>query len=86
MRWVWHLLRLRAEADCRQPQLTQQTPLEIQPLPCARCGLAASTEAAIETFLASRNTGSFTTDAYTDAPATFTAFTGRGASCCTPTS
>ena len=47
-------------------------------------GLSTFTEAGIESFLSSNNTGSFTTDAYADAPATFAAFTGVGTTCNTP--
>jgi hypothetical protein len=47
-------------------------------------GLATFTEAGVEAFLAANNTGSFTVDAYADAPATFAAFTGSGTSCPTP--
>jgi hypothetical protein len=43
-----------------------------------------ATQAAVESFLASNNAGSFTTNAYADAPATFAAFTGTGAGCGTP--
>ena len=51
-------------------------------------GLATSTEAGVESFLSNNNTITATTatDAYVDAPATFGAFTGSGASCPTPTS
>jgi hypothetical protein len=53
-------------------------------------GLATSTEAGAESFLLNNNTsspaGGFTTDAYTEAPATFGAFTGSGTSCATPSS
>jgi large repetitive protein len=38
----------------------------------------------IQGFLAANNTGSFTTNAYVDAPATFSAFTGTGTTCPTP--
>jgi hypothetical protein len=38
----------------------------------------------IQNFLQANNTGSFTTSAYADAPATFSAFTGTGTSCPTP--
>jgi hypothetical protein len=47
-------------------------------------GLTTNTEAAIEAFLSGNNSGSFTSDAYADAPATFAAFTGSGTSCPTP--
>ncbi|HYG75303.1 MAG TPA: putative Ig domain-containing protein [Planctomycetota bacterium] len=43
-------------------------------------------EANIEAFLSANNAGSFTTDAYADAPATFAAFTGTGTGCPTPAS
>jgi hypothetical protein len=49
-------------------------------------GLSSSTEAAVESFLTNNNTGSFTVDAYADAPATFAAFTGVGTGCGTPIS
>ena len=53
-------------------------------------GLSTSTEAGVESFLSNNNTsspaGGFTTNAYTDAPATFAAFTGTGTSCPTPSS
>jgi Bacterial Ig domain/RTX calcium-binding nonapeptide repeat (4 copies)/Cadherin domain len=38
----------------------------------------------IQNFLQANNTGSFTTSAYADSPATFAAFTGTGTSCPTP--
>jgi VCBS repeat-containing protein len=49
-------------------------------------GLVTFTEAGVESFLAANNTpaGSFTVDAFADAPATFAAFTGTGTSCPTP--
>jgi hypothetical protein len=47
-------------------------------------GLPTSTEAGVESFLTTNNTGSFTVDAYADAPATFAAFTGTGTTCPTP--
>ena len=49
-------------------------------------GLTTSTEAGVESFLQNNNTGSFTSDAYNDAPAGFGAFTGTGTTCPTPTS
>jgi hypothetical protein len=45
-----------------------------------------ATEANVESFIQNNNTGSFTTDAYADAPATFSAFTGVGTACSTPAS
>jgi hypothetical protein len=47
-------------------------------------GLATFTESGVENFIQGNNTGSFTTDAFADAPATFAAFTGTGTSCPTP--
>jgi uncharacterized protein (TIGR03437 family) len=38
----------------------------------------------VQNFLSGNNTGSFTTNAYVDAPATASAFTGSGSSCPTP--
>jgi hypothetical protein len=38
----------------------------------------------VETFIANNNTGSFTTNAYNDPPATASAFTGTGTNCSTP--
>ncbi len=50
-------------------------------------GLGSSTEPAVESFIASNNPGgSYTVDAYADAPATFAAFTGAGVNCGTPVS
>jgi Bacterial cadherin-like domain/Bacterial Ig domain/RTX calcium-binding nonapeptide repeat (4 copies) len=49
-------------------------------------GLTTSTEAGVESFMQNNNTGSFTSDAYADSPATFGAFTGTGTSCPTPSS
>jgi hypothetical protein len=43
-----------------------------------------SNQASVESFIQGRNQGSFTTNAYADAPATFAAFTGSGTSCPTP--
>ena len=40
-----------------------------------------SNQANVESFLQARNTGSFVTNAYVDAPVTFGAFTGNGTSC-----
>ena len=47
-------------------------------------GLATFTEAGVENFIQGNNAGSFTTDAYEDPPATFSAFTGVGTACSTP--
>jgi hypothetical protein len=38
----------------------------------------------VQNFLQANNSGSFTTQAYADSPATFAAFTGTGTSCPTP--